>query len=73
MAREPGEIPGRLRHCNGIQSPNATSDAGKAGVRFEARSQDTGLFALVRPARAGLFSDKEKDEASPAICFGRSH
>jgi hypothetical protein len=38
-------------------------------VRFEARSQDTGLVALVRItqvfARAIRFSVKEKDEASP--------
>jgi hypothetical protein len=50
-SREPGENPGRLRHCYGIQTSNATGSArgtGKAGERFEARSQDTNLVVLVR-------------------------
>ena len=49
--REPGENPGRLRHCYGLQTSIATGSArgiGKAGERFEARSQDTNLAVLVR-------------------------
>ena len=61
---------GRLRHCNGLQTPTATAriDAGgKAGARLDARSQDTGLAALVAAITAmANFSVKEKDEASPA-------
>lgn len=54
--REPGENPGRLRHCYGIQTSNATDrKIGKAGERFEARSQDTNLAVLV-----GLMSSKFK-------------
>ena len=46
--REPREIRGRLRHCDGLQVSNATSrKAGKAETRFETRSQDTGLVVLV--------------------------
>lgn len=71
-AREPRASRGRLRHCNGLQAPNATSVAGKAGVRFEARSQDTGLVVLVRPRTfRGHFSVKEKDEARPSRSCGR--
>src|SRR5438067_2882728 len=80
--REPRANRGRLRHCNGLQTPTATGPAsgtGKAGVRFQARSQDTGLAVLVvvamqsgrrfKSERQGCiapnFSVKEKDEASP--------
>ncbi len=48
--REPRENRGRLRHCNGLQTPRATDPAGgigKAGARSQARSQDTGLAVLV--------------------------
>ena len=47
---------------------------GKAEARFEAQSQDTGLFALVPilPHRRVNFSAKEKDEASPPDCFRRN-
>jgi hypothetical protein len=34
--REPGENPGRLRHCNGYKFPMPPTQVGKAGVRFEA-------------------------------------
>ena len=48
--REPRENRGRLRHCNGLQTPKATGRAGgfgKAGARSQAPSQDTGLAVLV--------------------------
>ena len=50
--------------------------AGKAEARFKPESQDTGLIALVWIVRGFApatvrFSDKEKDEASPGICFVR--
>ena len=39
---------------------------GKAGARFQARSQDTGQIALVGSRHCGTnLSVKEKDEASP--------
>ena len=67
--REPRENRGRLRHCNGLQTPRATDRAGgigKAGERTQARSQDTGLAVLVMVPQSGTnFSVKEKDEASP--------
>lgn len=79
MAREPRAIRGRLRHCNGIQSPNATGPAREAGweggSKVKPESQDTGLVALVWNsgfAPVFLFSDKEKDEASPRICCART-
>jgi hypothetical protein len=47
--REPRENRGRLRHCNGLQTPNATSRIRPGRrERGKARSQDTGLNALVR-------------------------
>jgi hypothetical protein len=61
-----------------LPKPLVSSETGKAGVRFYARSQDIGLAVLVRvihvdwrQARclcyAGAnFSVKEKDEASPS-------
>jgi hypothetical protein len=58
-----------------LPRPLVSSETGKAGVRFQARSQDIGLAVLVtaimvRQAvcllRSGAnFSVKEKDEASP--------
>jgi hypothetical protein len=43
---------------------------GKAGVRFEIRSQDIRLTALVRRPRQGrALLRQEKDEASRPICF----
>jgi hypothetical protein len=64
---EPGEIPGRLRHCNGY---NFQCHRCKSGRRNEVRcrSQDTGLIALVGPALGALLR-KEKDEASPPKPF----
>jgi len=46
----------------------------EGGSKVETRSQDTGWAVLVGLfANAnGHFSDKEKDEASPLICFQRS-
>lgn len=55
--------------------PTATVQAvrrrdGKAGVRFEVRSQDIRLTALVCLPRVGrALLRKEKDEASLPICF----
>jgi hypothetical protein len=65
--REPRGNRGRLRHCNGLQTPNATvGKDGKAGARLEARSQDTGLVVLVAAIHeVANFSVKEKDETSP--------
>ena len=61
---EPRENRGRLRHCDGLQTSMATArERGKAEVRFETRSQDTGWLVLVWSAQAGCFSVKEKDEA----------
>jgi hypothetical protein len=57
-----------------LPKPLVSSETGKAGVRFQARSQDIGLAVLVaaliaRQARCltcarANFSVKEKDEAS---------
>ena len=51
----------------GYKLPSATDYVGKAGARFEARSQDIGLAVLVpvKAVRAALtnFSVKGKDEA----------
>ncbi len=52
---------------SGDKPPYATcGNAGKAGVRFAARSQETGPSMLVRSSPTGLehFSAQEKDEAS---------
>jgi hypothetical protein len=51
--REPRENRGRLRHCNGLQTPTATGRSPldrEGGSEVQARSQDTGLIALVRSA-----------------------
>ena len=58
-----------------LPKPLVSSETGKAGVRFQARSQDIGLGVLVTVCKWGEakrlfpleadFSDKEKDEASP--------
>jgi hypothetical protein len=42
---------------------------GKAGVRFEVRSQDIGLIALVGPLGERALLRNEKDEASLPDCF----
>ena len=59
-----------------LPKPLVSSETGKAGVRFQARSQDIGLAVLVAALNAGQaerlccvganFSVKEKDEASPS-------
>ena len=59
-----------------LPKPLVSSETGKAGVRFQARSQDIGLAVLVAAFVAGQagcpsgtganFSVKEKDEASPS-------
>ena len=58
-----------------LPGPLVLHETGKAGARFQARSQDIGLAVLVMAVGAGLvprlsspaadFSVKEKDEASP--------
>lgn len=66
---EPRENRGRLRHCEGLQTPNATVSAGAGPGRRERgskpQSQDISLPSLVRSNPFDHFSDKEKDEASP--------
>ena len=59
-----------------LPQPLVSSETGKAGVRFQARSQDIDLAVLVAALKAGQagrqsnveanFSVKEKDEASPS-------
>ncbi len=70
---EPREIRGRLRHCDGLQSPKATGSArtGKAGARSETRKSghQSWLYARRVPPSRGHFSVKEKDEASPLELF----
>jgi len=58
-----------------LPQPLVSGEAGKAGVRFQARSQDIGWAVLVMAVDVGQagrlscveanFSVKEKDEASP--------
>lgn len=61
--REPRANRGRLRHCDGLQTPTATDPnrIGKAGVRHETRSQDNGPVALVMipPSRDPLLRPRE--------------
>ena len=45
--REPRENRGRLRHCNGLQTPIATVSKREGGSEVYARSQDIGLVVLV--------------------------
>ena len=59
-----------------LPKPLVSSETGKAGVRFQARSQDIDLAVLVTaliarqagclPCPEANFSVKEKDEASPS-------
>ena len=52
--REPRENRGRLRHCDGLQaSIGHCVERGKAGARFEARSQDTGREMLITARLTG--------------------
>ena len=66
--REPGENPGRLRHCNGYKFPKPLIRMrnGKAGMRFEAEVRiPVWLCSSGSAAFVGAdFSVKEKDEAS---------
>jgi len=70
MSGNPVEIGDGCATVTGYKLPQPLaplSGAGKAGVRVEARSQDTGLVVLVRlvpPCGKGHFSVQEKDEAS---------
>ena len=78
---EPRENRGRLRHCNGIRVPSAFApseaanvtaglSSGKAGMRLKPGVRiPVGLCSSRSLVRAANFSDKEKDEASPPICF----
>ena len=79
--REPRENRGRLRHCNGLQTPTATASlitdgAGRRerGFRPEVRISvwlcSSGLRVPESPVRVANFSVKEKDEASPSREFG---
>jgi hypothetical protein len=66
--REPGENPGRLRHCYGLQTSIATGSArgiGKAGERFEARSQDTNLAVLVVVVESAVIDSRLQRPTSP--------
>lgn len=59
----------------GYRPPRTTGTQvlGKAGARFDTRSQNNGLIVLVsRCGHAADFSAKEKDEASPTNRFRRS-
>lgn len=68
--REPRERRGRLRHCIGLQTPKATGrEAGKAGARHEARSQDTGWIALVRPRESAATSPQREGWGQPTEQF----
>jgi hypothetical protein len=60
-----------LRHCNGLQTPNRhCAEAREGRSEVKTRSQDTDLVVLVAVARKGdQLLRKEKDEASPPICF----
>ena len=67
--REPRENRGRLRHCNGLQTPTATGNAeaaGKAGARSKARSQDNGLAVLVEVPQCGATSPSREGWGQPA-------
>jgi len=69
--REPREIRGRLRHCNGLQTPIATGPRPGRRERGQARSQDIVLPVLVAVPLAGPLLRQEKDEASPPNCLRR--
>jgi hypothetical protein len=66
--REPRENRGRLRHCNGLQTPTATgSDStriGKAGARLSPKSGYRSGCARRGPGVRGQLLRQEKDEAS---------
>lgn len=66
MAGNPVRIGGGCATVSSYKPPNTTGwKLGKAGVRFDARSQDTDPCALVGIVGAMIhFSVKEKDETS---------
>src|SRR5271154_6361885 len=69
---EPRENRGRLRHCDGLQTPKATGSARSWEGGSEARSPQSGHqrgYARQVPPARDRFSDKEKDEASPLNRF----
>lgn len=68
MSGNPVEIGDGCATVSGYRLPQPPAEeAGKAGARLEAASQDTGQAVLVRaPQRGARFSAEEKDEASPA-------
>ena len=79
--REPRENRGRLRHCNGLQTPTATdrSPLGReGGSEVQARSQDTGLVALVRLKKlrtinySANFSVKRRMRPACSACADRN-
>ena len=47
MTRERREIRRRLRHCNGLQTSNATDASREGGSEAKSGSQDTDLIVLV--------------------------
>ena len=64
--REPGENPGRLRHCNGYKFPRATaplqacmSGGGKAGRRFEAEVRISVWLCSSAPEFGALLRQRE--------------
>ena len=66
--REPGENPGRLRHCNGYKFPRATAPRQGSGRREGGSRPKSGYrFGCARRVSGVTgtdFSVKEKDEAS---------
>ena len=71
MFRESGENPERLRHCNGLQTPNSHCvihvdvNAGKAGARFRPEVRIPVWLRSSWPfILSGQLLRKEKDEAS---------
>jgi hypothetical protein len=68
--REPRENRGRLRHCNGLQTPSATGSrerAGKAGARLSPKSGYR--FGCARRGRfCGHLSVKRRMRPAPRAC-----
>jgi hypothetical protein len=70
--REPRENRGRLRHCNGLQTPTATGHTPGRRERGQARSQDIGLPVLVLVPPCGInFSVKRRMRPARRIVFRR--
>src|SRR6266404_6322227 len=70
--REPRENRGRLRHCNGLQTPKATGSAKRnweGGSEVQAPSQDIGLAVLVAVPPSGTnFSVKRRMRPARLAC-----